>query len=136
MSEADPTGLLRRVERLALVLTAAAAAVAWIVPAPVGGVPAAAGVAGGALLAGVSYWAIKRGITGLADAVVRRGDARHATPRGFVLFVLRYALLALLAYVMISRLRLPPIGLLCGASVMPVAAAIEFMRSQKERAHK
>jgi hypothetical protein len=84
-------------------------------------------VAGGALLAAASYWAIKRGVTGLADAIIRQGGAGRSTPRGFVLFVARYALLALLAYVMIARLRLPPIGLLCGASVMPVAVVIAFI---------
>lgn len=130
-SEAADAGLLGRVERRALVLAVGAAVVAWILP--VGGALAAAGVAGGALLAGVSYWGIKSGITGLADAVVRRGHARRSTLRGFVLFVLRYALLALLAYVMIARLRLPPIGLLCGASVLPAAAAIEFIRGLRPR---
>jgi len=44
-------------------------------------------------------------------------------------FVLRYALLGLLAYVMIARLRLNPVGLLLGASSMVAAAAIEAMRA-------
>ena len=86
----------------------------------------ALGAAGGALLSATSYWAIKRGITGLSDAVLQRG-APHS-PRGAAMFLLRYALLAGMAYVMIARLRLHPIGLLGGASVIPLAAAIEAIR--------
>jgi hypothetical protein len=44
------------------------------------------------------------------------------------MFVVRYALLGLLAYVMIARLRLPPIWLLSGASVMALAASIALLR--------
>jgi hypothetical protein len=40
----------------------------------------------------------------------------------------RYALLALLAYVMIARLRLHPLGLLAGASSVVAAAAVEAFR--------
>ena len=87
----------------------------------------AGAVLGGALLSGASYWAIKSGVTGIADAIVRRGGGRP-TVRGFVLFVLRYALLAVLAYVMIARLRLSPLGLLGGASVIPASAMIEMLR--------
>jgi len=116
--------LLRRLERAALVLTGVAGLLAWVVPG--GGARMALSVLGGAFLAGASYWAIKRGVTGLADAVLRRGVARSS--RGFVAFVLRYALLAGLAYVMIARLRLHPIGLLGGASVIPLAAMIEAIR--------
>lgn len=132
------TGLLERVERLALCLTGALLLVAAVVPG--GGTSAAAGVLGGATLAAASYWAIKHGVTGIADAILRqRGPsvdhvgapsdaARRRPPRGFVMFVVRYALLALLAYVMIARLRLPPIWLLSGASVMALAAAIALLR--------
>jgi hypothetical protein len=123
----DPTEiLLRRVERTAAVLTAAGMLVAGLSPG--GGVRAAAAVGGGALLAGTSYWAIKRGVTGLADAVVARGAHAARGPRAVGLFVLRYALLAGMAYVMIARLRLPPLGLLSGASAFVGAAVIELLR--------
>ncbi|HYN09460.1 MAG TPA: hypothetical protein VES67_18900 [Vicinamibacterales bacterium] len=133
--------LLVRVERLALGLTAALAVIAAVLPG--GGVWAAAGVLGGAVLAAVSYWAIKHGVTGIADAILRQSGAsavpEHAAggaatpgkrraPRGVVMFVVRYVLLASLAYVMIARLRLPPIWLLSGASVMAMAAAIALFR--------
>lgn len=133
--------LLVRVERLALGLTAALAVVAAMLPG--GGVRAAAGVLGGAVLAAVSYWAIKHGVTGIADAILRQSGAaaspegtadgagtprKFRAPRGFVMFVVRYVLLASLAYVMIARLRLPPIWLLSGASVMAMAAALVLLR--------
>jgi hypothetical protein len=121
------TDLLRRLERLALTITAGAIVAAWVLPG--GGTSMAAGVAGGALLSGASYWAIKRGVTGLADAMLVRGAPR--SPRGFAAFVLRYALLAGLAYVMIVRLRMHPIGLLVGASVIPLAAMVEAIRPRR-----
>jgi hypothetical protein len=116
--------LLRRLERRGLALAAAGVVLAWVVPG--GGARAAAGVAGGALVAAVSYWAIRRGVSGLGSAVLT--DARPRTLRGAAMFIARYALLAGIAYVMIARLRLPPIALLCGASVLPVAAAAELLR--------
>ena len=118
--------LLKRLERVALLLSGIGIGVAWTVPG--GGARMAASVAGGAIISGVSYWAIKRGVTGLADAVLRSAAPRAG--RGFAGFVLRYALLAGLAYVMIARLRLHPIGLLGGASVIPLAAMIEAVRQR------
>jgi hypothetical protein len=118
---------LARLERAAMLLTAGGAGLALLVPG--GGARLAASVLGGALLAGTSYWAIKRGVAGLADAVLARGAPR--TPRGFAAFVVRYALLAGMAYVMIARLRLHPMGLLVGASVIPLAAVIEAIRQRR-----
>jgi hypothetical protein len=91
-------------------------------------------VLGGAVLGAASYWAVKRGVGGIASAIPSRSEAagegprRRRAPRGFLLFVVRYALLALLAYVMIARLRLPPIWLLSGASIMAIAASIVLLR--------
>lgn len=121
--------LLRRVGRRAIALTGVATAVAGFLPS--GGLGSAAAVAGGAALSLVSFWAIRRSVTGLADAVLARPDASPAKaerPRFLALFVLRYALLAGMAYVMIARLRLSPLGLLCGASVTMLAAAAELTR--------
>lgn len=123
MSEQD--AVLRRVERRAFALTAVAVVLALVIGR--GDMRVVAAVLGGALLSGASYWAIKYGVTGIADAIVRRGGG-GPTGRGFLLFVLRYALLAVLAYVMIARLRLPPFGLLGGASVIPASAMIEMLR--------
>ena len=125
--EASSTeALLGRVGRRAIAFAAVATAVAGILPW--GGVWTAAAVTGGAALSLVSFWAIHAGVSGLAGAVVAQGVAGHRLRRGLVWLVLRYALLAGMAYVMISRLRLSPLGLLCGASVTMLAAAAELTR--------
>jgi hypothetical protein len=111
------------------VLSVAATLLASVVPW--GGAWSAAAVAGGAVLSLVRFWALRRGVTGLAEAVLTRQDetaGRAGRPRFLALFVLRYALLAIMAYVMIARLRLSPLGLLCGASVTMLAAAAELTR--------
>jgi hypothetical protein len=111
-----------------------AAALALVVTG--GRAMAAVAVLGGALLSLVSYWAIKRGVTGIADAVMERtaaGVPQAKRPNGVFLFIGRYALLAGISYVMIARLRLAPIGLLCGASVTLVAAAAEVFKPPRIR---
>src|SRR5688572_2172044 len=92
----------------------------------------AIGVAGGAFLVGFSYWTLKRSVTALAALVARAPDAGSKT-RGNAAselwkLVLRYALLALLAYVMIARLRLHPWGLLAGASSIVAGVSLEAVR--------
>ena len=81
-----------------------------------------AGVAviGGGLLIGVSFLSITGGVNDLA--------ARRRTGRAVLKIAGRYALLAFLAYVMIARLRLPPLGLIAGASSLAAAAAVEAIR--------
>jgi hypothetical protein len=118
--------LLRRIERRALGLAALATLAAGVVPRS--GPRGAAAVAGGALLAFTSYGAIKRGVDAIAGAAAAGGSRPVRARSGGALFLLRYALLAGMAYVMIARLRLPPWGLLCGASVTMLAAAAELVR--------
>ena len=118
--EADP--FLRRLERTAAAVCAAMAILALVI-AP-GRLEAALGVLGGGLLIWVSYRTIGSGVTTLTSG--------RAAPRGLTWIVLkvvaRYALLAFLAYVMIARLRLHPLGLLVGASSVAAAASIEALR--------
>ena len=130
---AEPDRTLRRIERTALVWCVALAALtlAWRRGRP----DVALGVVGGGALAGASYWAIRWSVSRLTTGVARRtregGDARPSRRRLVVpvlVLVLRYALLGLLAYVMIARLRLHPIGLLLGASSVAAAAAFEAVR--------
>ena len=73
-------------------------------------------VLGGGLLIGTSFLSIRVGL-----------DRRRAR-RAVLIIAGRYALLAFLAYVMIARLRLPPMGLIAGASSVAVAATIEALR--------
>jgi len=116
---------LRRLESTAVVACCAMAALALALargrPGP------ATGVLGGGLLIAVSYWTIGSGVTALGAAV----SATKRAPRlawTILTVVGRYALLALLAYVMIARLRLHPVGLLAGASSVVVAASVEALR--------
>ena len=130
-AEVDP--VLRRLERTA----AAVCGLMALVALGFGGGrwEPAAGVLGGGLLIAVSYRTIGAGVSGLVAAIARPrtpdGDAARAPGIGRTVLVMagRYALLALLAYVMIARLRLHPVGLLAGASSVVAAAAIEAGRS-------
>ena len=137
--------MLRRLERNALACCLAAAAVTLILRGGRGDVSAAV-LAGGFLVA-VSYWAIKSSIDAMA-AVVRPArepatgeDSRDesSSPRGVGImktvakFGVRYALLGFLAYVMIARLHLHPVGLLVGASSLVMATAIEAIRFVEPR---
>src|SRR3954471_15972356 len=86
-------------------------------------------VIGGGLIAASSYVAIQSGVTALVDAVVvTGGPPRHPARRWAVMkLAVRYALLGFGAYVMIARLRLPPLGLLAGASSIVAAVAGEAL---------
>ncbi len=97
----------------------------------------AAVLAGGFLVA-VSYWAIKSSIDAMAAVVRPANEAdspdESSSARGVGImkpvakFGVRYALLGFLAYVMIVRLHLHPVGLLVGASSLVMATAIEAIR--------
>lgn len=137
--ETDP--LLRRLQIGAIVwcLGAAGAALAvwparWDVTA---------GILGGGLLTAVSFLAIKTSIDALIGLVTPAAvpgatapaDARPDTPgrrriaaRAVLKLAARYGLLALLAYGMIARLRLHPLGLMVGASSLVASASFEAAR--------
>lgn len=127
---ADPW--LRRIERTSiaacLVMAAGALMIARGAPGP------ALGVIGGGLLIAVSYRTIASGVNRLVDTLGQQQDAApagRAAPRlawTVAILALRYALLAVLAYVMIARLRLHPLGLLAGASSVVAAASVEALR--------
>ena len=116
--------MLRRFERTGAIAGAAMAVVAFAVTR--GSLDAAAAVIGGWLLIAVTYRSIRSGVDRLA------GDAAQGKTRRFawtiVTLVGRYALLAFLAYVMIARLRLHPLGLIAGASSAVAAASVEAVR--------
>jgi len=116
----DP--FFHRLGRTAALLCALMAAVALAVS----GMGAALGVLGGGVLVGVSFLALASGTGALGADRARL--VRAATIR----LVGRYALLGFLAYVMIARLRLHPLGLLAGASSVVAAAAVEAARLLKK----
>jgi hypothetical protein len=108
---------LARVARNAVIISAVLTAAALVL----GGLNAAVGVLGGASLTLMSFLLLKRGTERLVDP-----DAPPVSKgRAAVFVLLRYALLAFAAYVMIARLRLHPLGLLVGASSIVTAVAAE-----------
>ena len=99
---------------------AIACALAAAIALAAGGWRAAAAVLGGGLLTGLSFVSLR----GALDPAAARSRI------GFTVLRItgRYALLGFLAYVMIARLRLPPLGLIAGASSVPAAAMIQAVR--------
>ena len=81
---------------------------------------AGAAVLGGGLLIATSFLSIRGGVEDLA--------AHQRAGRALLKVVGRYALLGFLAYVMIARLRLHPLGLLAGASSIVAAVTVEAVR--------
>ena len=117
-----PLPLTRRLERDALLACLLMAVMAVLLPA--GGVRAAAAVLGGGMLAAISYRGLRNGLFG---GVSGGGSRRFA----LVNFFTRYGILALAAYVMLARLRLPAIGVMAGASSLVVAVAVAAMRAAR-----
>jgi hypothetical protein len=135
--------ILRRVERTAVLLCLAMSVLAFVIPG--GGGMTALAVLGGGLLVTVSYRMILSSAGVLAatsaraaaaesatpvsgDATVTQAPARRTPLLAGVNVAGRYALLTVLAYVMIARLRLHPIGLVVGASSFVAVAAVETAR--------
>ena len=79
-----------------------------------------AAVVGGGLLIGISFLSISSGVDQIA--------ARRRVAFAVLKLAGRYALLGFLAYVMIARLRLHPLGLFAGASSFVAAVSIETLR--------
>jgi hypothetical protein len=141
------SALLRRLERGALIWCGVAAA--GVFAAAPGRTDIVLGVLGGGLVSIVSFYAIR----GTVDAILRTpprpapgaaaadaaalpsvdppGQPPPPAGRAGVALKLagRYALLALLAYVMIARLRLHPLGLLLGMTALAASATAEAVRS-------
>jgi hypothetical protein len=122
VAETDPG--LRRIERSSVIACAALAVAAGVLTRRV---DAPLGVLGGGALVAISYRGIKAGIS----AVVNGGAKPVAI--GLVKFFTRYAILALAAYVIMARLRLPPLAVFAGASSFVVAVAIEAVRGVVSR---
>ncbi len=111
---------LPRLERDAVIACAVMALAVLAMPS--GGGWAALGVVGGGALAGISYGGLKAGVYGAAGRAPGRG-------RALVKFFTRYAMLAVAAYVMLARLRLPAWAIAAGASSLVVAVAIAAVRA-------
>ena len=116
--------MLRRLGRTAAVVCVGMA----VGTLAVAGGRAAAGVLGGGLLIGISLYALSGATEALATLIAGGHDTRRIAAAVVLKLVLRYALLGFLAYVMIARLRLHPVGLLAGASSVAAAAFVEAAR--------
>ena len=112
-------------ERNGLVACGAMAVVAWAVAR--GRVAAPLGVVAGGALVAMSYLGIKGGIDGLVRASAGESGRLNAAIR-LVKFFTRYAILSAAAYVVMARLRLPPVAVFAGASSIVVAVMFEAFR--------
>jgi hypothetical protein len=122
------SALLRRLERGALIWCGlATAGVVALAPSRTDIV---LGVLGGGLVSIVSFYAIRGTVDAVLRTMTRRQDGAAPGLGAKVLKLAgRYALLALLAYVMIARLRLHPLGLLLGMTALAASATAEAVRS-------
>lgn len=123
----DP--LVSRVSWLALVICVLAAAAAWALA----GARMAAGVMGGGLLIGLSLYTLGGGVAAVVAAASGGSLSAGRAGKTLAKVVFRYALLGFLAYVMIARLRLHPVGLLVGATSITAAVFIEAIRLHTKR---
>ena len=129
----DVDASLRRIERNAVVVCLVMAGAALVIargrPGP------ALGVIGGGLLVGLSYHLVKGGASAFVDTLGGAPASRRSRGRmawAVAKVAARYALLAVLAYVMIARFRLHPLGLLAGASSVVAAVSLEAVRVLKK----
>ena len=125
MSETDP--LLRRVERNGLVACLVMAVAAWVLAR--GRATAPVGVIAGGALVMISYRGIKAGIDTMVGAAPFGSRRRRwQTAIGLVKFFTRYAILAGASYVIMARLRLPPVAVVAGVLSLVVAVMFEALR--------
>jgi hypothetical protein len=127
----DAAVILQRVRTTAILVCLGLAALAAAVSR--GQARVVLGVLAGGFLVGVSSWLLASGVTDVVDLMMpRTGESVRLARRSRLVMTAklagRYALLALLAYVMIARLRLHPLGLMAGASSVVAAVSIEALR--------
>lgn len=137
MTAGDRDPALRRFELDAVIACLVMAVVALVVTARL---DAFLGVLGGGLLIGLSYRSLKGGVDLVVEAAGRAGDG-PGLPVGrrallSVKFFTRYALLAVAAYVMLTCLRLHPVGVLAGATSPFLAALMQVARMSRARARR
>ena len=122
----DVARSLRRMELTSVAACAAMAVLAFAAAGP----RAAAAVCAGGLLIAISYISMRSGTGALLPVMQGMAGARSRRQSAGIALKMagRYALLALLAYVMIARLRLHPMGLLVGAASVAAAAFVEAVR--------
>ena len=123
--------MLRRIEQNAVIVCGAMTILTLILTR--GRVMAGAGVVAGGALAAISYRGIKGGVDALVALADGRKDAWKTAAIGLVKFFTRYAILAAVAYVIMARLRLPPVAVCAGASSLVLAVTFEAVRGVAPR---
>ncbi|HSP91954.1 MAG TPA: hypothetical protein VLN08_13650 [Vicinamibacterales bacterium] len=130
-SEPDPS--LRRVQRDSAIIAIAAVVLALALQE--GRPDGALGVLAGAGLMGVSYAAIKGGVTALVQGTLEadRGAPGGRVSSGRVAWILlkfigRYLVIGLAAWVVLVPFRAHPLGLFAGVTVPVLAIGIEAVR--------
>ena len=130
----DADSSLRRVERDAVVMAVAAAVAAVAIQR--GRLDGALGVVAGAGLMGVSYAAIKGGVTAIVGRAAAAGGSEGGGPRvsrgrlAFLAarFIGRYLLIGIAAWLVLVPLRAHPVGLFAGVTVPIAAIGLEALR--------
>jgi hypothetical protein len=119
---------LRRIERYSVMACVSLAVAAGIATRRI---DAPLGVLGGGALVAISYRGVKAGISAVVvagEAGVGGGAGARRVVIGLVKFFTRYAILAVAAYVIMARLRLPPVAVFAGASSLVIAVMVEALR--------
>jgi hypothetical protein len=124
--------LIRRVQRNTALSCLALALVAGLWSRDVRMV---GGVLGGGVLVGFALWALAGAVGGGAERAMTADDGENhqeirPVSRGgaLVKFFTRHVILAFVAYVMMVRLHLDPIGMVVGVTSVVVAAILEAAR--------
>lgn len=92
-----------------------------------------AGVAGGGLLIGLAFWAIRGSVDVWIGPRLDGESARKPSRFQLVKFFTRHGMLALAAYGMMVRLHVDPVAMLVGVSSLVAAVAAEAVRGLRGR---
>ncbi len=130
--ETDQT--LRRVERDAAIACGVMALAALALQR--GAMSGAVGVIGGGALMAFSFRAIRGGVDAMVGRLAPGGEAGARPPAGriggvLVRFVLRYAIIGVAAWVLLTQLHAHPIGLIAGVTAPVIALGAEAFRLQR-----
>ena len=121
------------IARIARDTVVAAGAMALLAAALYRNLSVPAGVVGGALLIGLSFWAIWGSVEAFMGVRSAGETPRKRARFHLVKIFTRHAMLALEAYGMMVRLQLDPVAMLVGVTSLGVAVAVEAVRSLRWR---
>ena len=115
----------RRIEYLTLAVGILASAAVLILA----GARAGTGLAAGAAVSWINFRWMKQGISALVPlATAQEGAEKPRVPSSvYFKFIGRYALLLIVAYVILSRLRLPVVYLIAGLFTVVAAVLLELI---------